>query len=367
MKPISATPAPQRRSMPAALLAALAVGLFCSSVALAQDTTPPQSTPTTTAPEKAPSAPAPGGESGAEADDTTSGIYDNASKEVIQERLRLEKELKKLRANHFRNVRHVPTRQAGLAKLREYTQPFAFPMLIDIFQRENDDVRATVLEIFASTKSDAGDASLAWVAAFARDAAFRDQAVKVLRDRIKSNEGKVPDRVKLVVYEALQSKDEQKMKAGAQLAGILEIYEAIPWLIPAQVGGQPGTGAGGGGDGRRAKAYIFFGEQTAFVSDLTPVVSESSAAFDPELSVLNTGTVMQIFDAVVVTYYVDIHNVLIGLSSKLSGKDTRPLGYDMQQWRRWHAEFYEPWANEQREKRAAELAAQRAAQSASPK
>jgi hypothetical protein len=353
MQPISVTSAPLRSNWSEILAAAVAVGLVWSSAANAQTTisTPTQDAPTSAAPEK--SAPASDAD-----DDTTSGIYDNSSKEVIQERLRLEKELKKLRATHFRNVRHVPTRQAGLAKLREYTQPFAFPMLIETFQREGEDVRATLLDMFASVKSDAGDASLAWVAAFGREAAFRDQAVKVLRDRIKSNEGKVPDRVKLVVYEAVQSKDEQKMKAGAQLAGILDIYEAIPWLIPAQVGGQTGGGGGGGDGRRRAKAYIFFGEQTAFVSDLTPVVSESSAAFDPELSVLNTGSVMQIFDAVVVTYHVDIHNILVGLSSKLSGKDTRPLGYDMQQWRRWHAEFYDPWAKEQRAKRAAEHAAQ---------
>ena len=83
----------------------------------------------------------------------------------------MEQELRKLRRAHFGSIKRVDIRQEGLAQLRTYTEPAIFASLIEIFKNDADDVRTAVLDIFNDSKSDAGDAALAWVAMTDRDGA----------------------------------------------------------------------------------------------------------------------------------------------------------------------------------------------------
>jgi hypothetical protein len=82
------------------------------------------------------------------------------------------------------------------------------------------------------------------------------------------------------------------------------------------------------------------GTQETFVSDLTPVVGPSAVAFDPQLDVVTSGTVLRISDAVVYEYHYEIHNPLTRLTSRLTDTDTRPLGWDAEKWTRWYTKEF---------------------------
>jgi hypothetical protein len=328
-------PSPSQANLRRLLALSCGLAVACSALASPDANPDPEGSPGQTKPE-------PG--CGASGSSEFAAPGTEAYREAAKKRVALEKELNRIRGKHFRNVRHLETRQAGLALLREHTDPSEYAMLIDIFGGEAEDVRSALLGIFADAKNDAGDAALAWSAAFAKKEDFRKEALTRLQRRIRDNKDVISDRVKLVVYQALHTRDEKTLVAGANLASGLNMLEAIPWLIPAQVGGSSNAALNQGGGGRAARAYIYVGEQQAYVSDLTPVVSESSAAFDPELSVLSTGVVLQVFDAVVVTYYTEVNSALQGLASRLGGPSTRELGYDVPRWKQWEKDVYIPWA-----------------------
>ncbi|NUQ51831.1 MAG: hypothetical protein HUU19_03950 [Phycisphaerales bacterium] len=264
----------------------------------------------------------------------------------------MEQELRKLRRAHFGTIKRVDIRQEGLAKLRAYTEPSIFASLIEIFRNDAEDVRTAVLDIFSDAKNDSGDAALAWVSMTDRDEGIRAAALDRLQRRL-AEVGGVSDRINLVVLKGLRSGDEKQMAAAAELAGNLGLYEVIPWLISAQVGQSLGGGGGGSGSNQGDLAYILVGQQIAFISDLTPVVSDSAVAFDPQISVITQGTLLRVNDAVVTTYRTEIHNSLVGLSSRYTGRPTIGMGWDQDKWWKWYQEEFLPL----KRARAAEKAA----------
>ena len=68
-----------------------------------------------------------------------------------------------------------------------------------------------------------------------------------------------------------------------------------------------------------ALADILVATQQAFVQDLQPVVGDSAVGFDPELGVVTSGTILRVMGAYVVTYRTEVHNSLVGLSSRAWG------------------------------------------------
>lgn len=264
----------------------------------------------------------------------------------------MEQELRKLRRAHFGTIKRVDIRQEGLAKLRTYTEPSIFASLIEIFRNDAEDVRTAVLDIFSDAKNDSGDAALAWVSMTDRDEGIRAAALDRLQRRL-AEVGGVSDRINLVVLKGLRSGDEKQMAAAAELAGNLGLYEVIPWLISAQVGQSLGGGGGGSGSNQGDLAYILVGQQIAFISDLTPVVSDSAVAFDPQISVITQGTLLRVNDAVVTTYRTEIHNSLVGLSSRYTGRPTIGMGWDQDKWWKWYQDEFLPL----KRARAAEKAA----------
>jgi len=273
----------------------------------------------------------------------------SAKKYAQQQKVRVaaEKELRKIRATHFGQSRGVALRQEGILKLREFMDPALFPSMIKIFKREQMDVRLALLDHFLDHQSPEGDTSLAWLGVFDDDQELRAAATERLQKRI-AKEGKAPETVTLVVYEGLRSGKKAAMSAAAKLAQNLSLIEAIPWLIAGQVQGQT-TGAGtAGGESDGALAWIMVGTQTAFVSDLTPVVGPNAVAFDPQLSVVTEGTVLRVMDAVVVTYYLDLNNALIELTEKEWGQPTRQFGWDSPRWREWYRKEFLPFIAERK-------------------
>jgi hypothetical protein len=268
-----------------------------------------------------------------------------------------EKELRRLRVKHFGPIRKEEIRQEGLLKLREYTDPALFPSLIEIFEREQLDVRTATLDIFEESRTKEGDTALTWVAIFDEKPEVRAAAVSRLRRRIQQ-EGETPDGVRQVCFEGIRSGKVPAMAASSRLAVELNILEAIPWLINAQLmGGPNNTGASFGNAGNRdgALAWILVGTQTAFVSDLTPVVAPGAATFDPQLSVVTEGVILRVFDAVVYTYNIDVHNALMQLGSRaMDGQNLAHLGWNTPAWKEWYFKEFLPYQAEKAARAAAD-------------
>ncbi|MFA6045968.1 MAG: hypothetical protein WC718_13380 [Phycisphaerales bacterium] len=276
-----------------------------------------------------------------------------------------DKELRKLRLAHFGNIGNLATRQEGLVKLMEYTDPALFPLMVDIFGKEGPDVRDALLNHFYDSGTAEGDGSLAWMAMFGNDDSTRRLAKGFVEKRIDVT-GSVPDQVKLTIAAALKSDEPEPMRAGLSLIRGLDLIEFIPWLIAGQVR-QQGVQTGGTGSGGGDLAYIVVGTQTAFVSDLTPVVSQSAVGFDPQVSTITSGTILRIHEAVVYEYHTEINAALIDMTSRHMGASTRQLGWNVPAWREFYAnEFLPKIAQEKAAKAAAKLEAERLAAGGQP-
>ncbi len=255
-----------------------------------------------------------------------------------------ERALRQLRFKYFSGSKSPAVRQEGILKLREYTDPALFPLMIQLFRREHAEVRLAVLDMFRDSQSEEGDAALAWVAVQDPEAGYRGAAMERLNERLSKD--KAPrHQVKLVVYEGLRSGRDESMVAAARLARGVGLLEVIPWLINAQVTGQPlqqTVGAGATGTPDAALAWIMVGTQTAFISDLTPVVGPFAVAFDPQLSVINTGVILRVIDAAVVEYHTDIHTILTEWTTDEWGRPTKRLGYNIPAWREWYDKEFVP-------------------------
>lgn len=293
----------------------------------------------TAAPARADDAPACTADSAAPAWMKTLGIdpQSDAAKKYEEQaaaRKKAEKDIRKLRLKHFGSIKNTAIRQEGLLKLRQYTDPALFPLMLDVFAREQDDVRFAVLDILADSATPEGDAALAWQTIFAGDETIREESTARLAMRT-AKAGRMDERVKLVVYEGLKSRDETTLVRAANAADSLGIIEAIPWLAAAQLNAAPSGGGGGTGNGNGALAWIAIGTQTAYVADLEPVVSQNAVAFDPKVAAITSGVVMRVIDAVVVTYHIEVHSALTRLASKAYGQDI-DHGWGYAAWNRWY-------------------------------
>ena len=271
-------------------------------------------------------------------------------------RVAVARQLKVIRLKHFRSIRNTEIRQAGIMKMRAFTDAPAFPAMLEVFEGEGRDVELAVLDHFMDQKSEQGDASLAWAAVFGRDADFRTAAVDRLQRRYRGG-GEVSRRVKSIIAEGLEPRHNLSViEAAAQAASILRLYEAIPMLIQAQAAA---SGSGGGGDGNRpALAYIYIGTQRSFIADLIPVVGDNAVGFDPVTGVITEGTVLRVTDAFVTIISTAINSSLVALAnSGWNGASTASLGYDRAAWRKWYQHDFLPyrWEVEEKARQAAEF------------
>lgn len=254
-------------------------------------------------------------------------------------RIQREKEMRQIRFKYFRTLNNNSVRQEGILQLRKFNEPVAYKSLIDVFHDQGEDVQRAILDMFADAKTEEGDVALAWVAIFGKGEDFRARATDRLEHRAEETGGTTTNKAKLVVVNALRSQDDETIQRAATLSLQLSMFEAIAHMIPAQAGRTNAPTGDRVGD----MAWIAVGQQTAFVSDLTPVVSQSSAAFDPQLDVVTDGVVLRIQDAAVTTVYRPIVNAALqGLGSRITGQDLRGLGYDTAKWWEWYKKDYLP-------------------------
>lgn len=257
----------------------------------------------------------------------------------------IERELRKLRQQFFRGSRSTEIREAGIAKLRQdYNDPALYSMLLEVFEREEPDVQRAILNMFAEQESDEADSAIAWTAVFGEHQQLRQLALETLQRRFavkETFEPQIPRAVSSVVQAGLGRSDDKLVEWSASVAQSLKLYEAIPWMVTAQAQAR--------GSGRTGPlATIMIGQQQAYVSDLTPVVGDRAVAFDPTLAVVTDGVVMQVFDAVVVTYRMGVHTSLVEMTSDAWGRPTDRLGFDPRDWGRWLNEDFLPYLAERR-------------------
>jgi hypothetical protein len=258
----------------------------------------------------------------------------------------IEKELRKLRLKHFGPVRNTQVRQEGILKLREYNTPAAYLAMGEVFEREALDVRVAIIDMLADAGTMESRSALAWISVHDPLREARQQAAEKIRAA-----GALDDAtraaLRAVVYSALRENNKEMIARGVHLADIADIVEIIPWLITAQLQ-SPRSSSGSGQVRRGDLAWIFVGQQVAYISDLEPVVADAAVAFDPQISVLNEGTFIRVHDAAVSTYRVDIHNELVRFTSRKWGRSTQELGWDQGAWRSWYSDEFKPyWAARQ--------------------
>jgi len=264
-----------------------------------------------------------------------------AAQKKIQRETELE--LRRFRKQYFSQGLNTETRQVGMSLLAEkYNRPELYSLLLEVFEYD-DEVRLGMLDMWAETGSEEADAALAWEAVFDRDSEMRTAARDRLVERVGAIGG-VPERVKLVVGAGLQKDVDSEVIAAAGLAEIFNLYEMVPLMIAGQVGG--GTTRGGSREGTGNLGWIVVAQQTAFVSDLQPVVANSAVAFDPTLSVVTEGVTLEVSDAVVITYRTEVFYSLTRMTSNALGKPTGGWGMDVPKWWDWYDREWKPWMDE---------------------
>jgi len=272
-------------------------------------------------------------------------------------RVATERELKRHRAKYFRGIRNVQIRQVGIDGLRQYADPSAFPMMLEIFGGEGEDVVGGLLTHLMEIGTDEAEATVGWAAVFGEKKDLREAAMDLLAEKYRGDvdaSEDVPTRLQSVVALGLRrAQPNGVVNRAAKLADVLGLVQAIPMLIQAQAQGT--TARTGTGDGNQALGWILVGTQQAFIADLEPVVGDSAVAFDPTIAVVTEGVVLQVNGAVVITYRVEVNEALHRLASAAWGHRTDYLGWSQRGWHRWYNEEFAPyWTAMLEQRRAAE-------------
>jgi hypothetical protein len=238
--------------------------------------------------------------------------------------------IRRIRREHFGSMR-VPERRAeGIAKLRAFDGLSAIEPLYRELRAESDDVVNAMFDHIA-TMGEAGQAALAWIAIHDESDSLRARAtVRLARPASAGALG--------VLDATLRSSNHMIANRAGSLAGAIGAIEAIPLLIHAQAAGDEPSRQNQGD-----LAWISFLRQRSYVANLVPIVGTNSGGFQPVIGVINEGALLQVTDAVVVSYRPEVHDSLVRLSSAAWGRSTEGFGYDTDRWLAWYRDEFIPF------------------------
>lgn len=239
-------------------------------------------------------------------------------------------ELRRIRGQHFHNIKDDAKRSAGIAKVRALTDPAGFGPMLDVLEGERDDVLLAMVDVFDQDKGNAGEAALIAALFELESPAARQSARTKVSLRLASTGKLGPGAQQLVDAAIRGSSDARRMRA-LEYVSEAGLVEFIPSLMNGQTFYQ-GADDPGSGD----TANITIGNQLTYVARLRPVVSEGAVAFDPEVGTLNTGTQMRVRNVIVTIKRVEVNAVLVKMADELTGQDTSKLGYDADAWKAWY-------------------------------
>jgi hypothetical protein len=270
-------------------------------------------------------------------------LLDAPSQEELAYRAQFRDYAGQIRAiarEHFGQIRNPEIRAAGLAELREFTDPAAFIPMFTELRGEKEDVLSFILDHVAA-QGDAGQGALAWMAIHGAVDGGRTSTSKEIRAGAMARLTTPASLAVLaVIDDALRSPVHQVANNAGALSGALDVVQAIPLLMMAQVTGDARPESGD-------LAWILIGTQQVFVEDLNVVVGDSSVAFEPVFGVVTEGVLLRAIDAVVVNYRIDIHNALVSMTTDEWGQSTEYLGYDPAKWYVWYNEQFVPHMRKQ--------------------
>lgn len=252
-----------------------------------------------------------------------------------------ERELRLIQRSHFGTMRNVERREIGLRKLRGYTDPAALIAMTELFDRERSDVRGAVLDHIAEQETDEAETLLAWESVRGRDAWYRARAREHMAGRAERRReagGELSPRVRGVIASALGGSNDTAAVEAGRLAGALRLFEFVPMMAMAQSTARRSVQERTGDLG-----WIMIGRQTTFISDYTPVVSNSAVGLDPQVSVVSDGVMLRVHEAVVMVYRTEIFETLVEMTSEAWGRPTRSMGYDSGAWREWYEQEFVPF------------------------
>lgn len=240
----------------------------------------------------------------------------------------IEQQIRKTVATHFRAKPETERRAEGYRTLQNRTQPHELRILAEVLERQDAAAQAFLYEHLAEIGSPAARQILAHEAVF--DDEPEDRAAALERLAATSVE-EVPAELYAMIDAGLRSYRQSSASAAASLANRLNLIEAVPLMIAAQVAPSNASAQRSGPLGS-----IAFVTQQTYVQDLQPVVADGAVGFDPELGVVTEGVVLEVNEAIVKTYRTEVHHQLVDLTSRWSGSRTRGLGYDIPRWRDWY-------------------------------
>lgn len=278
-------------------------------------------------------------------------------RDLRKKQVALEKELRKLRAKHFRSA-YQPARDEGIRKLRTYDQPWMIQPIVEVFQDEHSaDLQETLISILRASKSDQGDRGLAWLAVSADSKTIQTGAIGALSERLIDQKQVPTEGMLAVLQTAVLTKEQAMADSAANAIAGLKLYELIPFLVQGQTAAPPAT-TPLGRPRNGPLAWIAIAQQQAYTADLTPMVADNAVIFDPTPGVVNSGVVLVINDAAVTFSPAIINTALVGLSERIAGQPTNNLGLNPGNWAKWYQEVGEAAiakAVEHRLQEAAEL------------
>ncbi len=255
--------------------------------------------------------------------------FDEPSRAFIIAKRSYERQIRKIRYQYLsRNKqKHEPTLQHGLDELSQFTDPASIVPLVDVLRGESDRIRDWLIHhLQTNVETEYGQSALAWMSIYEEDETTRDAARNALAIPAEYQ-------VQIVIDDALRSKNHRVVAGAAITAQTLKLTEAIPLLITAQAANTRRTESQGD------LAWIQFGTQRFFVVDLQPVVGNNSAGFDPQLGIIQEGTVLVIQDAVVEIKRYEVHNALRNIIKDDIGKDIN-FGFNIPAWKKWYENEY---------------------------
>lgn len=261
-----------------------------------------------------------------------------AQRERVRELRELERDLNGIRARELRAVNRPDLLSQGYESVVQRLDGFgddalSLPLLFGVFERAPEEVRLPIVSMLFDRASHAADAELARWAIDDASEVVRAEAERLLWTRVWAD--RVSDPVRRTLADALLGSDHDRANRAAEVIETLELYEAVPAMVNAQVVQRAASGAERSQGG--AQAWILVGTQRTYVQDVTPIVGTGSVAFDPTVGVLTDGSLLVVRDAVVTIYRHNVHSALVRMTSQASGEDTSLLGYNVGEWQRWLA------------------------------
>jgi hypothetical protein len=248
-----------------------------------------------------------------------------------------------VRSRSFGANATTKARAAGIATIRESTDPASFESLYGAFRGQKDEVALAMLDTFAKGGEE-GQYALACVAIQDEDRAVRAEATR--RIALPPSEA-----VLSALDDGLRSDNHDWVDRAGLLSGAVHAVEALPTLIFAQF--SQGSAPAERGD----RAWIAIGHTVSYVANVVPVVGNNSGAYQPVIGQIIEGVVMRVQDCVATIYHGSVHDSLVAMSTYDFGSDTSGNGWDIRAWAKWFDERYVPFKRAQDEELAKAAAA----------